>query len=636
MDYWARSGDRNSLDNIGVAYEEGGASPLPDLNTTERARRVHVATHDAVPMPLPLRYHDREWSSFTEDLTTTDTTGFTSSSQQISGLMVHQREGDLLGFTFSGEPADVVCFRSCISYHSHRSGKEVSVPEQNGPFDADVLCIILLYVSFDMWEILQVSHTCRYWRFYANYAPHWTRYRRLDWGRRIKDLPKYIQKVVVKPKIVTQEEYFRERSKVQAAQRREELMGAARHVRWCIAIAVLSAAACASNFVLSYFLGFLPTVLRNDEALGGVTFTLMLVMVVLEVTVVIVPLGGAASPSEKHNMMRLLAWGLFLLVTGCVFGTISALAMARVQSNGHIIGGTVLDLTMDTQCSAMELRGHPSFALLPAGLSDLRWRQLTMDNNETTFLPYCLSRSNETMCYVLLFFDAQYDSAVFNNASALVTKDIGTRTALGFDPFGNSTGAWCSVLGRPQVVALAESVYKRVKAERDRLFPDDVYLNADLRPKQTGTFSYLCSVSYARVATEEQPGSSRVWYEDGQPWQRHYIPLTTNMIGSRQTFQDEHDHYLRYASVCYIIASVLWGVMLVMQCLTREQALMVLGMTTTVVIVMMNPVVLILSGILCVKLPDHFFMCSEASGGAMIGGGIYITITLVAIYVCFN
>ncbi|ORC84333.1 uncharacterized protein TM35_000461520 [Trypanosoma theileri] len=640
MDYWTRSADRNSLDSIGVAYDDTLTSFPTDANAVERTRRVHMITpHVSSGSPQQGAHNDRDWLSLTDDLTTTDTTGFTSSSRQITGLSVHHRNDNTTGFTFSGTPADVVCFRSCISYHTHRSGRSVVVPEQTGPFSAEVLCIILLYIAVDMREILQVSHTCRFWRFYTNYAPHWTYFRRLDWGRRIKDLPNYIRKVVVKPKIVTQAEYFRERRKVQAAQRREEFMGTARHVRWCIAIAVLSAVASASNFVISYFLGFLSTVLTTDELVGGVTFTLMLVMVILEVTVVIVPLGGAASPSEKQNMMRLLSWGLFLLLTGCIFGTMSALAMSRVRSNGHILDGTEIDLTMDAECSVIDLRTEPSFAYLPAMLNDLRWRPLTMDPTEKVFIPYCISKpgeSNKTMCYVFLFFDSMYVSAIFNDTSALETKDIGTRTALGFDPVGNSAGAWCAFLGRPQVVAVTELIYKRIKSERDLLYPDSIYTNAAHRPQKTDRFSYQCSVDYARVATEEPQDSTDIWYKAGRPWRQHYVPLMTNNIAARESFKENHDHFLNYASFCYIAPSILWGVMLISQCIMREHALMVLGMMTTFTLVLMNPILLLISGLLCAKLSDYFFMCDEGTGGSMVGGGIFITAFLLAIYVCFN
>ncbi|PWU84327.1 hypothetical protein C4B63_235g7 [Trypanosoma cruzi] len=637
MDYWTRSANRNSLESIGVTYDERETSPVVNGNVGERAGHAQVATPDMSSPPFQSRSNqDRDWSSFTDELTTTDTTGFTSSSRQLGGLSVHHRDRNLLGFTFSGIPADVVCFRSCISYHSHRSSKNFVAPEQTGPFAADVLCIILLYIVVDMREILQVSHTCRYWRFYANYAPHWTYYRRIDWGRRIKDLPRYIRKVVVKPKIVTQEEYFRERSKVQRAQRREEIMSTARHVRWCVAIALLSASACTANFVVAYFLGFLPTVLRNDRSLGTVTFLLMVILVVLEVTVVIVPLGGATSPSEKQNMMRLIAWGLFLLFSACIFGTISSLAMARVQSTGHVISGTVLDFTKDRDCGVMEAHHNPSFVLLPTKIADIRWRPITMDDTERKFIPYCISHFNETICYVFLYFDGLYRSNIFNNASAVVTKDIGTRTALGFDPMDNSTDHRCTNASRPHVIALTESVYAHVREEANRYFPDEVYTNPILRPQQRGKISYICSMDYARVATEDSPGSTRMWYKHGHPWRRHHIPLSTDITGVEKEFEETHDHYLHYAFGCYIITSVLWAVMLIMQCFTREQALMVLGLTTTVTLALMNPIIMVLAGALCVKVPDRYFMCNASSGGSLIGGGLFISAVLAALYVCFS
>ncbi|RNF10882.1 hypothetical protein TraAM80_01266 [Trypanosoma rangeli] len=625
MDCWTRSVKRNSLESIGVAYDER------DTGSGELTRYVQVATPERA---LPSN-QDRDRNSFTDDLTTTDTTGFTSLSRQVSGLTMHQRNGGSLGFTFSGTPADVVCFRSCISYHMHRPSRKVVAAEQSGPFAADVLCIILLYIAVDMREILQVSHTCRYWRFYANYAPHWTYYRRLDWSKRIKDLPNYIRRVVVKPKIVTQEEYFRERSKVQAEQRRNEIMSTALHVRWCVAVAVLCAAACATNFAVAYFLGFLPTVSRSDTTLGGVMFALMVTMVVLEVTIVIIPLGGARSPSEKQNMMRLLSWGLFLLLTACIFGTVSALAMRRVQSSGDVIDGTVLDFTMDSECCAIDVHSDPSFALLPAQLTDIRWRPITMDDSERVFRPYCISHNNNTMCYVFLYFDAYYESKVFNNASAVATKDIGTRTALGFDPIGNGTGGWCAAVDRPQVIALIESVYVRVREQLNRIYSDAAYTSPTLCPNTTSSISYLCSMDHARVKMEDTPGSTQMWYKYGQSWRRYYIPLLTDITESRETFREEHNHYLHYAYICYIIAFILWFVMLIAQCLAQRQAVVVLGVATTVTLALMNPIIMILAGVLCVNMSDRYFICNASTGGSLLGGGVFITAFLVAIYVCF-
>ena len=57
-----------------------------------------------------------------------------------------------------------------------------SAPEAQGPFLADVLCCILLFVHVPLdtveyndalRDVLSISSVCRAWRFYANYMPQW-------------------------------------------------------------------------------------------------------------------------------------------------------------------------------------------------------------------------------------------------------------------------------------------------------------------------------------------------------------------------------------------------------------------------------------------------------------------------------
>ena len=44
----------------------------------------------------------------------------------------------------------------------------------SSPFRHDVLSNILLFLPVDLPTLLAASHTCRSWRYFANYLPHWS------------------------------------------------------------------------------------------------------------------------------------------------------------------------------------------------------------------------------------------------------------------------------------------------------------------------------------------------------------------------------------------------------------------------------------------------------------------------------
>ena len=50
------------------------------------------------------------------------------------------------------------------------------IPKGQPPFYHDVLSNILLFLPMHLPTLLAVSHTCRSWRYFANYLPHWSHY----------------------------------------------------------------------------------------------------------------------------------------------------------------------------------------------------------------------------------------------------------------------------------------------------------------------------------------------------------------------------------------------------------------------------------------------------------------------------
>lgn len=685
MDFFSRTDEVRSLDSIGVTYNEdisiGDGSPTSTsphvVNLVNRASSSGGAEEAAASWWNNTTASEREHYRYAS----TDGPPLSAATLSMSNWFRHHRESSIGTFNFSGHPADVVQFRSCVSPSTlhgasvrrraqRRSrfapvageGKGVEddefedeAPRQAGPFSADVFNIILLFVDVSSpATIAEIGRTCRFWRYYSNYAPHWTFFRRREWNRRKVDLPKYIRAIVMKPKIVTREEYFAERNKVEECGRRDRLIGTAKHLRWCLAIAIMVGAMITANYVIAYFLGFLRTALRSDVNLAITTFVLMVVMTFLELTVVIIPL-GVSSPSNRDGVIRILSWGLLLIGVSIVFGIISALAFTRVQATGHVLDGPSMDFASDAPCRVYSSQELPSFALLPALLSDLRWRPLTMDKDEKELQPYCMKRANDErgdsrQCYILLYFDANYSAAVFQSGSALrAGKDVGTHTVNGFNPLDPSAKPqpemWCAASPYPQVVALTTLMYEDVRAARDARFPsDESWLDPALRPapEQGGgggggapavSISHRCSSDINREATENPRRSSDMWYEHSPAWTRYYVPLVTSYLQVRDTFQAAHDHFLRCAFVCYFITAGLWVLMLLGQSIFKRAAISVLGVTTTITLLALNPITLIIAGALCVHVDDAYFMCSPESGGSMIGGGVALFFLLVTIYV---
>lgn len=94
-----------------------------------------------------------------------------------------------------------------------------------------------------------------------------------------------------------------------------------------------------------------------------------------------------------------------------------------------------------------------------------------------------------------------------------------------------------------------------------------------------------------------------------------------------------HHHFVQYAYTVYTITSGLWLLMLCIQCIFKKAAVTLLGATTVIVVFLFNPIMLLFSGVLCLKVKDDYFMCSAQSGGAMIGGGIALVLAILIIYV---
>ncbi|CCW64610.1 unnamed protein product [Phytomonas sp. EM1] len=645
---------KSNFDHIGVPYEEPpprhGRSVVIDLDNVSIEIPSHLNQRGGASgynrrEESQQRHHGVSTMDPLSDATVSaDFRSDSHSSSIVSSggsIAIHHGRNTPINFTCSGYPEDILRFCSCISSLSHYPAA-TKPPKPVGPFRVDIFYIILLFIdASSISDILAVGSTCRFWRYHSNYAPHWTYFRCKAWSQREIDLPQYIRAIVTKPKIVTREEYIEEIKQVEACRSHEKLVSTAKYLHWCVAIALLTCTMIVANFAAAYLLSLLSSILVSDVILGIVVFSLMAAMTLVETLVAIIPL-GRLSGSNKDSMIRILAWVVLLLGVSLVFGTISCLAFARVKGVEEVLQGSTMNFAMDAKCVAYPGKTYPSFALLPAQLSDVRWRPVTMDPEEKSLIPYCVAgpkdKNTNRKCYIILFFDALYKSPVYNDAASLFKgKNVGSTTALGFDPTKDDVAAphmWCAALQYPQVIALTTDMYNAVREERDMRFPsNDQWLNPEIRLTDTYSISYRCSSTIQREGTEYPINSMTPWYLYSVPWNRHGIPLVTYHLQERSDFQLLYTLFLRLSVICYIITFIFCALLLVVQCIFKNAAISVLGATTTITLFVINPIVMVLAGVMCVHMNKWYIMCSVTSGGHLIGGGIAIAFMLVAIYV---
>lgn len=462
LPYWNTVRSSYSLHDFSLASRS--ADPAVSMTTT--SNHHHNNKHNNPSNSNSIRFSFRRPRppafTFTEDLSDhTTTADFTNVSSEVHSnassasanggqpsAFRHRSPGDRVrtspssdrvggGGDGGGGGAEVSSFRYCIqpTPENYTGGPP---PRRTGPCSADLLRRVILFVDASARsDILEMGRVCRFWRYHTNFAPHWTAFRKKDWSTRALNIPKNVRTTVVKQKTVTREEYVSERKLLTSYQRQDRIVSRARYIRWCAALGIVAAILLSANYVIAFCMGFFRTqALGNDTTLGVATFFLMLILSLCEAALVLFPLGGTGEAFTESNrvgrMSRVLCWTELLVALSLVFGIILALSFSRVSGLSSVLNGPLLNMTMNAACEYVAMQMTvPSFVTLPAPLSDIRWRPLTMDPTEKEHVPYCL----DTVCYDLLYFDSAYQSPAFQNQEGYDQRNIGTYLALGYAVF---------------------------------------------------------------------------------------------------------------------------------------------------------------------------------------------------------
>eukprot|EP00796_Vickermania_ingenoplastis_P012046 gene12046-8298_t len=596
----------------------------------------------------PIRPH----FTFTEDLSDhTTTADFTNLPSE--GLSTHGSSTSAAGRRrenaagYHSQADDVSTFHSCI--HPSPENHSGVAPRRTGPCSADLLRHVILFVDVSSRsDIIQMGSVCRFWHYHTNFAPHWTAFRKSDWSTRTLNLPKNVRTTVVKPKLVTREEYVEEKKLFQEYRRNDESISRARHIRWCAALGIMVAILLTLNYLVAIVMAIFPTAaLSTDTTLGTAVFFVMAFASLLEVAVVVIPLSGSGklfSQNGMGNMSRVLSWAEVLVALSLVFGIILALSSARVSSLQGMLQLPLYNMTMSANCGTYDGSMHfPSFVALPALLNDLRWRPITADETQEKYVPFCL----QDLCFSLLFFDAWYQSEAFQSASGYNARNIGTYTALGYNVFsacrgenknqqrvsgGATCGPWCALSNHVQIIAITQDAYKTVQAEVESTYPTmQSWLSADSRPTSFAEVTYQTSIA-SRFVKNGMPQHSTELWKKGPLWEDTYVPLVSTEERNAAFYAPFREHFTWYAYTCLIITGAVWFLMLLAQCVFKEATVVLLGVTTCVTVIFLNPISMIIAGAVCLNLPADYAMCSSAAGGGLVGGGISLLFLVMTIY----
>lgn len=699
----------------------------------------------------------------------------------------------------------------------------VEYPRNRGPFSASLLRRILLFVSAtEKKDMLEFGRVCRFWYYHSNFSPHWTYFRSQDYRQRSKNdweqLPKALRASLAAPKVVTREQYVAERRELLRWRQSLVVRSWFQDIRTCLALGIVVAVFMFINYAAAFAFGrFLPADFASDTVMGSIAFVVSVIMALVEIMIVIVPLGSVAVGGEEHalqkdplgRMSRALSWSELLVALSLVFFTILCLCFSRVRSAGELLRGSTYNMSMNAACDLQKeprMYRPPSFVVLPSVLWDIRWRPLTTDPTQSSYIPYCILFGNEegdeedgstyeegnqplmtstngtAYCYHLLYFDEAYASPAFQSTEGYLNRNIGTYTALGYDVFGSCSSStideddflhllqatprefppsppttttmrrkkkseeevmethethpsltpaidapvslsssfvasssprwpssmapsirpkrhfheapeghtndslfstmmdrpsgpiswesypstvanihhhhhrplpttstsvsfsktnattsaycsvWCANKSCPPVIAVSSSVYASLSLKVDTMYPTlSAWMNPMLRPTTLEEVSYQACTTIPYVRTPESSGFVNT-YNTNPLWQEKYIPLVSETENGRGTFQQYLSHFHWYAYACWIISAGLWCLMVLGQFLLRRSPMVLLGVSTVIVALLLNPITMIIAGGVCVNASPMLAMCSRGAGGALIGGGLSLCFIFLTLY----
>jgi hypothetical protein len=194
-------------------------------------------------------------------------------------------------------------------------------PDATPPFYHDVLSIIFLFIANDLPTLWAVSGTCRTWRFFSNYLPHWTHYDvdppyqpRLQYQRFRTE--GHTRNLIIQRGIEQEKEYERDERKQCVRTGLWQIL----HLMWYCMVLV-------SIYAVCWTIGHSDNLFDTDGEVGAMAFFASLVLMGL----FLIPIFMVADDDDKKLNQRRVVLTCGALILTMLLGTPIALIGIRTQ-----------------------------------------------------------------------------------------------------------------------------------------------------------------------------------------------------------------------------------------------------------------------------------------------------------------
>ena len=477
-------------------------------------------------------------------------------------------------------------------------------PDATPPFFHDVLGHILLFLPIDLDILMAVRRTCRTWRFFSGLLPHWAHYRIVrDMNTRVT----YYTSERQNPPL-NREQMLEVAIKAE----QDALLAERRQLQWHSVNILLFLLISALILVAVFFVGYDDSGIRNDSSVGALSFFVGFL------TFYALSRLSAAERINRYetieaNKDRRVTLLVGFLLLSIFFGPILSLLGIRMRYAQQIAEVPVADTAGIAQlpCDDWNSLGPVPYIRLDAPLSE--WRL------------------NTTGSFGGLYYYHLYRHIPVSPSLAKTLEACHPQYR---PPNGSSFNATEAFSGDGRWLNLTVANTSRGEEDRGTIafvvehvaiwVPLPEYLHT-LNVTNATTYRGFYNTPYYLVSW--QPN----WFRSDNPmWAnfRAYFLLIDHPEDHSTAAERVKDLQL-VAGILLSIASAVALFYILLSCgLTREQthALRVVGVIVACII--LNPLVMIASGVLCLQSkPPTWMMCDQSGGGALVSLGVMLAIS---------
>lgn len=496
---------------------------------------------------------------------------------------------------FSGDPTAVKQFRSLLPYNTCEEGIEQEPPPNVAPFFADVLVRIFLFISLELGpchketSALAVAQTCKMWRYYANFLPHWC-FARMKWTYSGGN-NKIATGIIFFHKKLNCYQSF---DSLRLIAKNPPRIGPWRFHRtslaqriWAPIVAILFLMA---NLGVSVLIGIgAGKTITSDIVIGIVTWVVVCVMIIFEGLIWVWQFieNVATKVADKLFLQFMM-----LLVFTFLFSVVFTLAGARVKELSKLADRGAFKLLPTTNCDALgttletRSRSVPSIIELPHQLNAPEWNLVV---GPVTY--NLLDDANAHDNVVTFFALNEYNSAM----AEVLRKSLRNATCWWFDAQNGGV--------MPAVFAVPGNHSTTVFPSSSLLYRSVIY-SARLDASKDFAFPWFSPENVA-------------WAQNGIPLLNPFMPQTVDGL---ETKLRNYVVALGLISAFCIAMMVIPGIITVFVRHLKPFVLLWYG----ILVILANPIVMLAFGIACIAKggESDALMCNNGSGWIIVVGSV--------------